>query len=781
MLSRRRLPLLVAFPALYVGASAIRAGDVRPSAWFLIVVAVAVALIGGRVREGADELTARLRLWTAAGLSVTIATAALATRPPWSAFAREVGALFATLAALRAIRAIEGDVGLAPKASEAAAPPGLGSRSIHRGAVSVVVLAWGTAALLDGVSFFRGHVADPSAQTIAAAAGAIALFTLGATALLSAAVRRLELFVLPRALACTGVAASSLALALALAFRTTIPADVAVALASAIASTLIVRLSRVHDALELARRGRLVLTLLLFGGPVVLLAAIAAEGRGTSTVLTVLSAGALLVGAAASGLERLFLPVKGTLLDALADARNAAREREIRAAMAHALVRVREACSLGLGPEAATSPELWLLHPTRVVTVDPAGYLRERAAELPAGLFDVALGEPYATLRTSVLRALEVRRADLRPLLAWLDQRDAIFATVIAESDDPDGLLVFPAGARTEELTLEEIRAAKLLADAFVAITQATSARERHRERERELQTRIDELDDEVARLRHTLDLDAGRSALASARLAHPATVGIYSAASRMAYEALERRLTQDAPTVIVARSGIDPVPYVARAHLSGPRRRAPLVVVDGTSSREHDLERWSHADTSPLALADRGLLFLVDVAALPRDVQLLVARAIVERRAPWERATALDVTVVISATRTLEELVSTDRLAPELAARFDEGEAIVLPGLRDRSEDLRSLVADRLAREGLRVHGRPIGIDSAAFGRLVEHGFDGEDAELVSIVTRLVLRVQGDVVRRADVDALGLVSEEQEPEAPRWPEGARRTATHDE
>ena len=41
----------------------------------------------------------------------------------------------------------------------------------------------------------------------------------------------------------------------------------------------------------------------------------------------------------------------------------------------------------------------------------------------------------------------------------------------------------------------------------------------------------------------------------------------------------------------------------------------------------------------------------------------------------------------------------------------IDLSEAIVLPGLRERSEDLRSIVADRLAREGLRVCGRPIGI----------------------------------------------------------------------
>ena len=71
--------------------------------------------------------------------------------------------------------------------------------------------------------------------------------------------------------------------------------------------------------------------------------------------------------------------------------------------------------------------------------------------------------------------------------------------------------------------------------------------------------------------------------------------------------------------------------------------------------------------------------------------------------------------------------------LAPELYARFEDATPIELPGLRERSEDLFSIVADRLAREGLRVRGKPIGIEAAAFARLVEYPFEGEDAELAA------------------------------------------------
>ena len=776
MLSRRRLPFLVAFPAVYVGIAAIRAEGTRPWGFVLIALAVVVALVGGRVPESLEPAVVRSRLWTTTGLSVAMATAALTSRPAWAPFAREVGTLLAMLAALRSIRNVEGDVGLAPKASEA---QGIFTpASVHRSAAVALIATWGAAATLDGLAVFGavGASAREAAPGVAAAAGVLAMFTFGAAALATGGARAMELAVRPRALACAGLAATALVLAFALAVSGGMAADGASALAGALAAALAVKLAGATDALALARRGRRALTLLVFGGPIVALAGLAAAGRGGERTTVVLGVVLLLVGTFAQKLEEPFLPVKGILLDALKDAREASRERDAREAIAYALVRLREACAIGLGPTAAPSPELWLLHPTRVLTVNAAGYVQERPARLPDMLFDVALGEPHATLRTAVLRALEVRRPDLRPLLSWLDQREAMCATVIAEANEPDGLLVLPASARSAALSLEEVAAAKSLADAFVAVAQSTSSRARWLAREHELTERLDTLDDEAARLRHTIELESGRHALAAARLARPATVGIYSAASRMAYEALERRIGKEAPTLVVARAGIDPVPYVARAHLSGPRKNGPLVVVDGTSSREHELERWTDERTSPLALADGGLLFLVDGGALPREVQVLIARTVAERRPPWERANALDLALALGTTRSLRDLLDPELalLTPELAARFDETESIVLPGLRDRSEDLRSIVADRLAREGLRVRGAPMGLDAAAFALLIEYPFPGEDAELASVVTRLVASARGDVVRAADVDALGLAFTVDEHAARRWPEGAR-------
>jgi DNA-binding NtrC family response regulator len=226
-----------------------------------------------------------------------------------------------------------------------------------------------------------------------------------------------------------------------------------------------------------------------------------------------------------------------------------------------------------------------------------------------------------------------------------------------------------------------------------------------------------------------------------------------------MALEALERRTSVGAPIAVVAPSGVDPVPYLARAHLAGVRREAPLVLVDATSAREHDVTRWSDPQTSPLALANRGLLLLLDGSALPTEVQQLVAGALAQKRAPWERPDALDVQLALTGVAAPDELVAQGRLDSSLALRLADARSapVALPRLRDRAEDLRAILTDRLAREGLRVLGRPVGIEQAAFARLVEYPFPGEDAELAAIVQRLIARCRGEVVAAADVDALRL------------------------
>jgi hypothetical protein len=740
MTPRARLTLLVLATVGYVAALAIATSHgTDAQGWVAGFAALAIALAASRRTTGLGRALG----W---GAAVVVASLGAGAESRGLHACADVGAMVCAAAACAAVGGIPGSGG-AVKAARVSWPA----------AVSAPAFAWSIA--------LAAHLA-PEREATAWLTEHAALWSLGAAGASVAAVlvlvewtlqrRRVELGLAERALAMRGLFGATCAAALVLYLATEAPAVGAGHALVASVSVVVGAAALAADPVRVSRLARRVVVLGIVGGGLALLGATAAEGRswGFALVTALLALG---LGAAAPRLESPLRPAGGAWLDAFSLASDEASRGDPDEAVRGALRALRATSGA-----AGASPELWTFDPARLISVDAAGYTREREAELPQALVLVAAGEPEATLRADVLDALEVRRPDLRVLARWMRDRGALTATVIACDGDTEGVLLLPRAGRHEPVSLEEVRALKDAADRLAAACRTRGTQARMLARAHEAGLRADAAEERVEKLRHERALDVGRDTLAAARLARPATVGIYAAASRMALESLERRTSASAPIAVLAPSGVDPVPYLARAHLAGARQSAPLVLVDSTSAREHDLARWQDPGASPLALADRGMLVLLDGAALPADVQQLVARALAERRAPWQRPDPLDVELALTGVLAPDALVAEGRLDPALALRLaDAREApVVLPRLRDRPEDLRAILTDRLAREGLRVLGRPIGIEHAAYARLVDHEFPGEDAELASIVQQLVARVASaatvqDVVRAADMDGV--------------------------
>jgi hypothetical protein len=735
---RRTLPTLAVVG--YVAALDVWADrGAEPLAWLGGVAALVIALVAVRRAQPASRVLG-------AGVAVVVASLGGVTPHAGVDAFGALGAMACALTASLALARIPADGGIVRPVRTRALP----------WAAVLAPIWWATvvARLAPLRGDFPWMAEHPRGWTIGAAIlTAAALFAQTEWTLRR---RRLELGVAERAMAMRALLVTVFVVALVVAFIGRARGDGLGRLLVAGASLVVASTATARDAVRVARIARRLVALAVIGGSVVLLGASASEGRGWDSWSVTAIVGVLLlaIGASVTLLDGPLRPGRGAWLDAFARASADAARGDPDEALRCALLALREP-----GGQQAPSPELWTFSPTRVTTVDAAGYAREREGELPEAILLFAGAEPEATLRAEVLDALEVRRPELRPLGKWMNGRGMMLATLVTSDGETEALLVLPRGPRDEPVTLEEVRALKDTADHLAAACRARGTQARMLARAHDAMLRADAEAERVSRLLHERALDVGRDALAAARLARPATVGVYSAASRMALEALERRTAVGAPIAVVAPSGVDPVPYLARAHLAGTRREAPLVLVDATSAREHDMARWTDPEASPLALADRGMLVLLDGAALPPEVQQLVARCLAEKRAPWERPDPLDVQLALTAVHPPEELVTLARLEPSLASRLADARTapVELPRLRDRPEDLRAILTDRLAREGLRVYGRPVGIDHAAYGRLVEYPFPGEDAELGAIVQRLVARCTGDVVHAADVDALGL------------------------
>ena len=163
-------------------------------------------------------------------------------------------------------------------------------------------------------------------------------------------------------------------------------------------------------------------------------------------------------------------PEQSRWLDAIDAASRSALQPEPDAAIRAALYQG------GTSSTPGSRPELWRNDPKEVLSADIAGYLHVQKAEAPERIYELALAEPERTLRAETLRALEVRRPDVRPLLQWFDSRRAFSTTVVLDEDGPLGFILMPRGNRSAPMTLEEARAVRLLADRISALLAVSSA-----------------------------------------------------------------------------------------------------------------------------------------------------------------------------------------------------------------------------------------------------------------------------------------------------------------
>ena len=723
---------------LYVALVAIRAeGFAQPRGWLVGGFAVAFATYcAGR--------TSRSTRWLGTGLSLVIATFGAQAETSALVACGILGATGCVAVATCCISRIPSGSGVAPvtKISPAA---GLAILAISTGA-AVVAHVLPDTRRGGAIEFWTSHRGLWDAAEVLGNLGVVGILVEW-----TGLRRSLEIGMLERA---RGMRAAWMTTALLVA-ASGVVADVSPDRLSEVVvaaiGTVVAACARESDATRVSQVARRSVALALVGGAVALLSAsIIATSRSTDVpvIALVAVALALAIGAGVSHIERPLRPERGVWLDACARA-NVSAWGDADDAVREALMTLRTPGGLS-----SASPSLWTVHPPEVVTVDAAGYVRRRESRLPDFIAALANAEPERTLPTHLLKSLEVRRPELRAAATWMSDEGALVCTAVGYDGEVDGVLMLPQAPRTVPFTLEEARALRGVTDRLAAACRVRSTLARTLARAEEARRRADQADARaelaqrevrVAEARRTLDT------LGVAMSARP-----YSATSSLALDAIESRSRLDLPVALEVPSGVDPLPYIARAHLSGARKSGAIVVVDSTSARMHALSRWEDTNASPLALAHGGLLVLLDVGALPMTVQALIARSVGVGHAPGDTLIPLDVRLAMTAVCGPAELEAKGRLDSALALHFGDARfaPVRLPRLQERPEDLRTLIIEHVAREGLRVFGRPVGVERAALSRLIDHAFPGEDAELSAIVRRLVARCDGDIVRVADIDA---------------------------
>lgn len=580
--------------------------------------------------------------------------------------------------------------------------------------------------------------------TVAASLGSLGL-TLSVSLRLRAG-RRLELGVAERATAALLLSGTALVVGVLAAVVGASAPERTLPVAAVVASCAVAAAVVAREPTAVARGLRLSLALTALAAPVALGAVYvtqAAPSRAGAAVFVACAAAAI-AGLAARPLAARLAPEGSRWLRALDAATAAAMSPTPETALESALLALR-ALAGRASREDPGEPALFRFDPPEVVSVDRAGYVRTEKAEIPEGLTTFADGEPERVLRAEVAAALEVRRPELRPVVAFLEQRGLAAVAVVKDEQHAIGLLAVPQGARTSPTSLEEVRALRALADRLGAVLGVSASLSRSRARETTARADVERLGAETRRLEVARDRDAGRLLALSRMLERPARVAAYSPAARAAVEQLERLGQAGRPITLLSAPGVDAVAWAALAHVASAHRTGPLCVVDGPSPADHELDRWRDPERSPLAAASAGSLVVIDAHALPSDVQSYLGAALPD-----------DVGLIVSVPATVDVLVAGGHLNERLADRLGD-RAVALPTLVNRAEDLRALALEHLARIAVRLGRPPLGLSPKALVMLLDHTWPGNDAELYATLLKAALVTEGEVIGVKELGLAGL------------------------
>jgi DNA-binding NtrC family response regulator len=189
----------------------------------------------------------------------------------------------------------------------------------------------------------------------------------------------------------------------------------------------------------------------------------------------------------------------------------------------------------------------------------------------------------------------------------------------------------------------------------------------------------------------------------------------------------------------------------VARAiHLSSPRRSQRFVALNCSAIPEALLEAelFGHvrgAFTGAIASrpgrleqADKGTLFLDEVATMPMSLQMKMLRVLQERefeRLGDGRAIKVDVRVIAATNATLTKMVKAGTFREDLYYRLNVIQ-VELPPLRERKEDIPLLVQHFLTKYSSSAGAKPL-VSQDAIRQLMAHQWPGNVRELENSIER--------------------------------------------
>lgn len=226
-------------------------------------------------------------------------------------------------------------------------------------------------------------------------------------------------------------------------------------------------------------------------------------------------------------------------------------------------------------------------------------------------------------------------------------------------------------------------------------------------------------------------------------------------------FETLALVAPSEATVLITGESGTGKELIANAIHQNSPRREQPLVKVNCAALPETLLESelFGHvkgAFTGAVArrpgrfqLADRGSIFLDEIAEMAPTTQAKILRVLQERE--FEplgdtRTLQVDTRVITATNQDLDEAIRQGRFREDLYYRLNVVKLRV-PPLRERKDDL-PLLADHFLKHYADKNRRLLkGFNPRAMDLLMRYNWPGNVRELENVVERSVIMARGEVI----------------------------------
>jgi len=233
------------------------------------------------------------------------------------------------------------------------------------------------------------------------------------------------------------------------------------------------------------------------------------------------------------------------------------------------------------------------------------------------------------------------------------------------------------------------------------------------------------------------------------------------SDAMRPALRAAEKAAASAIPVLIEGESGVGKELIARAIHGSSARRTRPFVAVNCGAMPENLVESilFGHEKgaftgatdkhTGKFIEADGGTLFLDEVGELPLAAQVKLLRALQEGEVEpvgGRRGVKVDVRIISATNRDLIADVKAGRFREDLFYRLHVF-PILVPPLRQRTEDIPELARHFLARIAAEEGKRVRGIDAEAMALLAAHRWPGNVRQLENAVFRAVVLTDSEQV----------------------------------